>query len=152
MKLLAKYLEYLEEHKILKLIATISAPLLTVGYFLHDNLLLLVENNQATSTLAWITLGLLVLLLTLSISLLHLWYKNKLKFILGAFWDKKLNPYCPNCKKPLTYYGEYEFNKIFSPGYWCMKCKAVVRLYDGEKKYLGIDEAKKIIKERKLFN
>ena len=151
-QLLEKTQNILIEHILVLLLVSVGTILSTLAIFLHDQILLIVQEEKAESLLVNIALYSVIMILLLSITLFYLiLHKSKLKLALGTLWDEKFNPYCPNCKKPLTNYGEYEFNKVYSPGYWCMNCKEVIRLYDEENKYLGISDAKKIIKEKNLL-
>lgn len=135
---------------ILELLWTLGlALLIIIANFLHYNILSIVQEEKAESLLVYIALYLIIAILLL---LITLWYFHRLKFALGAYWDRRLNPHCNNCKKILGNYKEREIIKgEWSPSYWCKNCKGVVLLYDDEKKYLGIEDARKTLIERKLF-
>ena len=104
--------------------------------------------NVPKSILLLLPLSLLLLLI-LSVS--YIFYLRKklkveLKQALGVYWDKELNPYCPSCKKLLGNYAYYEAGRKHSPGYKCINCNDVIRISDGEKMFLGIGEAREIVK------
>ena len=117
---------------------------------LRDIVVSWMQDAQTKYWLANIMLILLAIIIVLLSYILILHYKHRLKFILGAYWDKELNPYCPSCKKPLSNYGHYSAGRKNFPGLKCIGCKEVIRLSDGNKICLTIEEAKEIVK--KLFN
>ena len=95
----------------------------------------------------------LLLLLILSVSYIVYLRKKlriELKQALGVYWDRDLNPYCPSCKKLLSNYAYYEAGRKHLPGFKRINCKDVVRLSEGEKMFLSIEEARDIVKS--LFN
>jgi|SRR3990167_1575459 len=70
--------------------------------------------------------------------------ENKLFLEFGIYWDKKFNPYCPVCGKPLGRIAEFE-QKYYSDSY-CYKCNKNIPISDDEGQ-LTISEAQ--IKLRK---
>lgn len=90
----------------------------------------------------------LLLLSSLILAVSYIFYlRNKLKdklFIsFGIYWDNNLNPYCPTCQKLLSNYALYKDASGHSrPGLFCINCKHVVRISDGETIFMAIDEAK----------
>jgi hypothetical protein len=118
--------------------------------FLRDSVASWMQDNQAKYWLANSIVFLISITIVLFSYILILHYKHRLKFSLGAYWDKELNPYCPSCKKPLSNYGLYSAGRKNYPGLKCIECKEVIRLSDGNKICLTIEGAQEIVK--KLFN
>ena len=77
-----------------------------------------------------------LLLLSLAINLVLVVFlylvtrKNELRLHYGIYWDKKKNPYCPGCQKPVAY-GDYH---LAGTGYHCNTCNHVYALQDAQGK------------------
>lgn len=70
--------------------------------------------------------------------------ENKLFLEFGIYWDKKFNPYCPICEKPLSRTAESE-QKYYSDAY-CHNCDKPIPIFNDEGQ-LTISEAQKILKK-----
>ncbi|MCI5107942.1 MAG: hypothetical protein MRY76_14625 [Pseudomonadales bacterium] len=80
----------------------------------------------STETLATLLAGSFALNIVLVI-LFWIFFKSPdLKLKYGIFWDRDKNPYCPNCKIPISGYDEYNAGK----GYYCKPCKKIFPLKD----------------------
>lgn len=66
--------------------------------------------------------------LTILVIAYHL-LRRGLRLKYGIYWDKAKNPYCPVCKKPVSY-GEY----VEGFGYYCKPCSHVYPLADASGK------------------
>lgn len=55
--------------------------------------------------------------------------KSELKLHYGIYWDKKKNPHCPGCQKPVSY-----INGMLGEGYYCKACNYVYPLQDAHGK------------------
>lgn len=65
-------------------------------------------------------------------------HSNKLTLKYGIFWDKKKNPYCPQCQKPVSYNKNFSTGEkdvkgstLRSAGYFCKSCSHIYPLVDG---------------------
>jgi len=52
--------------------------------------------------------------------------RTEFKLRYGIYWDAGKNPHCPNCRIPISGYGEYQSDT----GYYCKPCKKVFPLQD----------------------
>lgn len=73
--------------------------------------------EQVTATL------LASLALNVLLALIYWILNRKPDFTLkyGIYWDRDKNPHCPNCRKPVGAYGQYQSGK----GYYCKPCKII---------------------------
>ena len=53
-------------------------------------------------------------------------HKNRFYLYEGIKWDKKYNPYCPQCEKILTNYKQDNNKKIYTID--CILCKSTINL------------------------
>ena len=53
--------------------------------------------------------------------------KSELQVKYGVLWDKAKNPYCPNCKIPVSGYNDYG---ISGKGFFCKSCDNIFPLTD----------------------
>ena len=93
----------------------------------------------ATKKLLLSLLVLSAILNLLFLALILLLSKNdsfKLKY--GIYWDKKKNPHCPSCQKPVAAYGNYQSS---GKGYYCKPCKQVFPLADASGKEVSPERA-----------
>lgn len=65
--------------------------------------------------------------------------KNGLELHFGIYWDKKKNPYCPNCKTLLIYHHDNEYNKYHT--FECIKCNKEMSAKDINGNYLSLKQA-----------
>jgi hypothetical protein len=80
-------------------------------------------SNKALFAIA-LTLLVLLLISCFTIVLLIRAINDKLKLRFGVYWDKKKNPHCPGCKKPISDYRQYGTHF----GYGCMSCNRTILL------------------------
>jgi hypothetical protein len=63
--------------------------------------------------------------------------RSELLLRYGIYWDKGKNPHCPNCKIPISGYGDYQTGK----GYYCKPCKKIFPLCDASGKDVHPEQA-----------
>ena len=135
------------------LVSSLVTVLVTIGIAIRDPLENIVLQNVPKSILVLLPI-LLLLLLILAVSYIFFLRKkltNKLFSACGVYWDKYFNPHCPACQKLLGNYGSYEIRTHdFVKGFFCISCKNVILLSDGDKTGMNIDEAKE--KAKALYN
>jgi hypothetical protein len=76
---------------------------------------------------------------------MYLLKRLSLKLDLGVYWDKKDNPFCPNCLKPLVNIGN--INGI--PFFQCVKCKSEIVICSEFGKRFNLYEARKFRNQHK---
>lgn len=78
-----------------------------------------------------------ILLLAIVLLLVYILLDKRLKLRYGIYWDRKKNPYCPSCKKPLQL-------KNYC-AYRCVACDKAVFPSDGSRGYLPIEVLRRLL-------
>lgn len=63
--------------------------------------------------------------------------RSELSLKYGIYWDNGKNPHCPNCKIPISGYGDYQTGK----GYYCKPCKKIFPPCDASGKDINPEQA-----------
>lgn len=133
-------------------IVSIIISIITIVFFIiisiYDPFKKLVEENIPVSSLIIIIFILLISLISsiMYVGSLKKKLSQKLKSILGVYWDKELNIYCPSCKSMLTNYAFYDTGRKHEPGIKCIKCNQILHFSDEKKRFYDLGEAKQIVR------
>jgi hypothetical protein len=92
--------------------------------------LLPTDRLSSISTQTWAKTA-LILFATILALVIYLVFDKRLKLKYGLYWDRKKNPRCPSCKKPLQVYNYCTYH--------CLACDKNVFASDGSRGYLPID-------------
>lgn len=103
--------------------------------------LLPIDKLSSIGTQLWVK-TVLILLLSILALLTYLLVDKRLKLKYDIYWDRKKNPHCPSCKKPL------QFKNYCA--YQCLACGKDVFASDRSRGYLPIEVLHKLLDGEKV--
>ena len=133
---------------IVEIISALTLSVLALLYYIFEQTILNVALSLrfAPQIILRLIIALLWLGLVILSFYLHEINKNRLKVHFNLYWDKKLNPFCPACKSPLTFYAEYKGYK--NPLFYCTKCGKEIEATGENGNAFTLDEVRKKIKNK----
>lgn len=142
-------IEKIKELLTVKIITLILGFIFIVLIWVRDEILSkklieLIDKTESSTILKVIYFLVIFLLISISISILHI-IKNKKKKKFGIYWDKEGETYCPLCKKPTT---RYQWD-VSEPYFHCSKCNTDIYMQHNGK-FLHIELAKELLDIKKI--
>lgn len=83
-----------------------------------------------------------ILLLAILSLLIYLFIDKQLKLRYGIYWDRKRNPHCPSCKKPLQPHAYCT--------YQCIACDKYISPFSESGEYLPIEIVHRLLRGEKV--